>query len=1267
MAASRSVFGHLLIITEVKKAYYKMNKELKWKFFLVAILVVFFGLSIYKNGLKPGIDLAGGSSLLYEIDTTGMPEAERRGVSEDMIRILRQRIDPSNQLGLIWRPHGVDKIEIQVPLATEETRKLMKEYKDNLAELEKSGINMIAVKQALVHPEGKTKEEYIASRTEQFAALADGNAERQAILDELAVAYDNKEAAKAEQSVALEKVDNIAKQAKEASVEEYQLSSLVRRWDTLDDPNRIAEVNKIAKDDAALAEQIRTYVAERKNVSQLREKLTGEEGLIEQVDDILRRLERSNINIDRFEKYLAANPKRRAEELDALKNAHPKLETLINNIETAYDQYAGVAGRLDDPEDLKRLLRGSGVLEFRILPTADTPDVVVSDYMNKLSEFGPVKASTDKYVWRPIRDVKAFTCPSAIIGQYVEEYYVLCSNKDAEKLTGSGDNTWKLKAAFPDQDQYGSPAVSFAFNTKGSELFYDLTKNNIERPLCILLDEKAISAPNINSAINGRGIITGSFTYKQVVELSDKLKAGSLPARLSDEPISENNIGPTLGKDNLEAGFKAGLIGLAAVIIFMLVYYTFAGALADVALALNMLFIIGVMSFSKATFTMPGIAALILTVGMAVDANVLIFERVREEMKAGSSLKIAIKNGYERAFWTIFDANLTTFIVALILWVMASEEIKGFALALMIGIVSSMFTALFVTRAIFEWLLDSEKLHDKLSMMHLMDHPSVSWLKLKPVFWTCSAILVLGGWFMTANRSGDSNSLYSIEFTGGTSAQVRLNADKANELLAADEQSMNAQDKGLVLRGKIEDMVSSNTDDPEIAACRVQQVGAPDKLEYEIVTTATNLVTTLITPGEGDPKTAAELEAKLKQVATDMGDNRLSNSSFEQKGNAFELETHQTSINVVKKALGRAFPNSTYSEPVVNNLVGKTIINALGEYLNVIKNLEPSNIVATPITEDLISKKPYLGAYSGGVLLTADFAPGKNETLDRIKDRFERTQLLTNFEQYDYNDSVFFAPDNTGSDQPLGSIEMVTHSIDVVYGISDDDEWGAFVNNEKGRFTDALRLQTSFTRLTQIDPSVGSKSMTDAIISIVVSLMAIVAYVWFRFGNIRFGLAAVTALVHDVSISLGLVALTAAISNTALGRMLLISDFKIDLPVIAAFLTVIGYSLNDTIVVFDRIRENRGKKTVLTGDMINSSINQTLSRTVLTSLTTLLVLVVMYIWGGTGLRAFNFVLIVGVVVGTYSSIAIASPLLVGAVDIEPEDESGPVSEGVAMN
>ncbi|MBN2844023.1 MAG: protein translocase subunit SecD, partial [Sedimentisphaerales bacterium] len=873
-----------------------MNKELRWKFILVGILVLVFCLAIYNNGLKPGIDLAGGSSLLYEIDTTDMPESEKRAISEDMIRILRQRIDPSDQMGLIWRPHGVDKVEIQLPLATEETRRLREEYKQALSGLESGNINMVKVKEALVHPAGKTRDEYVAARTAQIEALSAGNESRKAILDELCVITDKVEEAKAALAPILEKVNDLAAKAEEGGIFPGRLDSLSYRWNELDEPNRATEISGLAKEDPVLEEVVREYMSARAKRSSLRNDLNAEGGLIAQQEGIIRKLEQSNINLDRFEKYLAAAPQRRAEEIKALIDAHPSQEVTIKEIVAAYDKYAGVSGRLDDPEDLKRKLKGSGVLEFRILPSATDEALAgrVSDYITKLAEFGPVKASSEDYVWRKIRDIKTFRQSGVIMGTYVEDTYVLASNKKEEILVGSGEKTWKLKSARPDQDQYGSPAVSFAFNTPGSELFYNLTKANIDKPLCILLDGEAISAPNIQSAIRGSGIINGSFSFKETIELSDKLKAGSLPAALSKEPIAENNIGPTLGKDNLQAGMRSAMWGMIAVVIFMLIYYRFAGTLADLALLMNVLFIVGSLAFMRSTFTLPGIAGLILTVGMAVDANVLIFERVREELKSGSSLRIAIKNGYDRAFWTIFDSNLTTFLIALILWVLASEEIKGFALVLMVGIVSSMFTALFITRLVFDWLIDLGKLGNNLNMMHWLANVNLNWMSFKPVFWVLSGIAVIASWSMFMSRQGDSNSMYSIEFTGGTSIQVRLEADKANGLLSEQQQSLSQEEKGLLLRGIIEERVQKAAKDPEIAASRVQQVGPVENLEYEIATPATNLVTVRITPGEGEGGSLAEIEAKFDAVAQDMGDDRLANNEFSEESGVITMVTHQT-------------------------------------------------------------------------------------------------------------------------------------------------------------------------------------------------------------------------------------------------------------------------------------------------------------------------------------------------------------------------------------
>ena len=216
---------------------------------------------------------------------------------------------------------------------------------------------------------------------------------------------------------------------------------------------------------------------------------------------------------------------------------------------------------------------------------------------------------------------------------------------------------------------------------------------------------------------------------------------------------------------------------------------------------------------------------------------------------------------------------------------------------------------------------------------------------------------------------------------------------------------------------------------------------------------------------------------------------------------------------------------------------------------------------------------------------------------------------------------------------------------DAGYRDLSEDEWEQYTNNEIKKIKAAASLETTLSQVTQIDPSVGKQAMYRAVIAIILSLIVVVAYIWIRFGTANFGFAAIAALVHDVCIVLGLVAGCTYLADKAIGEWLLIQDFKIDLAMIAAFLTIIGYSLNDTIVVFDRIRENRGKQTDINKKMISRSINQTLSRTLLTSFTTFMVVLIMYIWGGDGLRGFTFALLVGILVGTYSSIAIASPIL----------------------
>lgn len=246
-------------------------------------------------------------------------------------------------------------------------------------------------------------------------------------------------------------------------------------------------------------------------------------------------------------------------------------------------------------------------------------------------------------------------------------------------------------------DQNNQPAVNITFNAKGGKQFADATRANVGKPFAIILDGEVISAPNINSAIlGGSAIITGSFTVQEANNLALLLRAGALPAPLNIE--EERTVGPDLGADSIEAGKIASIIGLAAVMVFIILSYGFFGIVANVALTINILMIFGILSMFGATLTLPGIAGIVLTVGMAVDANVLIFERIREEMRRGKNVLAAIDEGYSRAFGTIIDANVTTLIAALILFQFGSGPVKGFAVTLAAGIFTSVFTAVSLSR-----------------------------------------------------------------------------------------------------------------------------------------------------------------------------------------------------------------------------------------------------------------------------------------------------------------------------------------------------------------------------------------------------------------------------------------------------------------------------------------------------------------------------------------------------------------------------------------
>ncbi len=1202
-----------------------MGRNLVLKNIIIIVLVIVAAWTLYpaNKTLKPGLDLAGGTSLLYEIDTYGLSDSDKKDLSQNMITVLRRRIDPANIQNLVWRPHGNTRFEIQMPLASEESRTKRQNYEKTKSELLALNINPAKILRSLSKP--------AEQQAKDFKEFAGDSEDKMQILTNLAAAYNEYTDLRAV-------TDNLSAQLKqfEAKIAETalnlnQVKLNVSAWSGLDENELNETLNNFPGTDiintAVLKEYTNTYGNWAKLIDELLEPATGKKDLYL---DAKRPLDKLSLTEDQLNLVLdmPIGSIKRAQAIDDLKTEFIDRTESIDKTVVAFDEYYPFRGGLDDPKDLQRMLKGAGILEFRILPTTDRTELSVDEietYVDNIQKKGPKFASTSDYIWCQIENIDEWKNSYIVVASFGNKHYVLSSNKtDEVMLHGVEAKAWKLKRAEPGTEhQTGKRAINFTLDERGGKIFSTITGNNIGRPLCILLDNLAVSAPNINSRIYMRGQITGNYSQTQQTDLINKLRAGSLPARLIEQPISVKSIGPSIGSDNRNKGIKAGLIGFAVVAGCILAYYLLAGGIADIALFINMLFVLAIMAAVNATFTLPGIAGLILTIGMSVDANVLIFERIREEMQKGSSLAIAIKNGYQKAFRTILDANLTTFITAAILFWVASEEIKGFAIVLMLGIVSSMFTALFVTRANFDFLLSKRLIKTRLYMMRLIKKPNINWMALRPVFFTLSVLLVSSGLFIFFTRDNVKNNKYDIEFTGGTSVQINLKEDIT---LTRQQVEEKIHQEGIRLNN------------PALAAANVYSIGKENN-QYEITTTETNKTTTTITFAENSQLTSVEVAAAIAETLTDLAVTQNPDNP-----SIFTVTTSRTNKSMVKDVLATAFPEEVISEPIVEEVVNNAILNCFADILEVRLNLQPKITSVEKITEDTIDAYPELANFIGGVKITFNLKkPVTAEHLDlRLKDlRFKP----------DMRDIDWYSYKILGSDlnpiaetQTADTFTFVSVEPEAGFRELTKDEWTRFTENEKTKVLAATRLETSLPRVTQINPSVGAEAKTRALIAIILSLFAIITYIWVRFGNVRYGIAAIVALIHDVAITLGAVTACTYLAPTAFGQAILIGDFKINLAIIAAFLTLIGYSLNDTIVVFDRIRENRHKAR-LTAQTISNSINQTLSRTLITSFTTFIVVLIMYIFGGPALRGFTFAIGFGIIVGTYSSIAIAAPIL----------------------
>jgi len=1208
-----------------------MSKNLTPKIVLIIVLVLVAAWTLYppSKTLKPGIDLAGGTSLIYEIDTHGLKESEKTDLAQRMITVLRRRIDPANIQNLIWRPQGNTRFEIQMPLATAEARKKRQNYEQAEANLLDKNVSAAKIMRSLKQPPPE--------RAELFEQFAQGDPNRLAILNTLATMYDERQELKDKRDALYSDLESTKQKISSAGLEPDVIDENIGTWAGLNDQELSESINQITDVNEArdmLLGYVKTYIEWSEVTNQFLDK---NDKYIEARNAI----DQLNLTKDKLDYCLELpeNSSKRREQIEQLKAGFPDRVEEINKVVSAFDAYRPFRGRLDDPKDLQRMLKGAGILEFRILPTQGHPEVDMdrmAGYVERLKELGPKAASDNEYVWCEIENIEEWSVADRegrppITESFGDKYYVLASNKPDESMLHSpSEREWKLEKAYPTTDEMGRRAIGFLLDDRGGNKFFKVTGNNIDRPLCILLDAIAISAPNIETRIRRQGSITGTFTQTEVQDMVNKLNAGSLPARLIEQPISVNTIGPSIGADNRDQGIKAGFIGLIAVIVCITIYYCLAGSIADVALLMNMLFVLAIMAGVRATFTLPGIAGIILTIGMSVDANVLVFERIREEQLRGSSLRIAITNGYQRAFRTIFDANLTTFITAAILYWRASEEVRGFAIVLMLGIASSMFTALFVTRVIFDFLLSKRIIKDHLLMLRLVHNPNVNWMRSRPIFFGVSSLLVAGGLFVFFTRNDLENNKYDIEFTGGTNIQINLKEPLDRQQIEERIQKIGAE-----------------LNNPGLSTASVYSFGKSDK-QYEISTTETNKMTVTVTFTQGRQRTADELKATIEKAQRKFG-GRLSNLLVTKDANnaaAFTVSTSQMNQSLVNDVLAAAFPDADISEPQVDEIVNDAILTAFEDQLEIQQNLRPNIVSEQKITEELIDTYPELIDYLGGVKIECETQ--RSATAGEIKQRFKDLLFkpdMQDIERYPYEilDSNLNALNDPN--QTLESFVYVSADPEASFRELSEEERTRFVENERAKVLAATRLETSLPRVRQFDPSVGSEQKQRALIAIVLSLFAIVTYIWIRFGNVRYGIAAIVALVHDVCITLGAVTVCTYIAGTSIGEFLLIDDFKINLAMIAAFLTLIGYSLNDTIVVFDRIRENRGKSQLLNPQMISNSINQTISRTILTSFTTFVVVLIMYIFGGAGLRGFTFAIGIGIIIGTYSSIAIAAPIL----------------------
>lgn len=964
-------------------------------------------------------------------------------------------------------------------------------------------------------------------------------------------------------------------------------------------------------------------------------------------------------------------------------------------------------------DEIKRLVSNSGTLQFRIVANSrDHADVIQAARQQSTSADSNLRVSRDvrnaegKVIghWytvgreparndgiQPLRenvlaDITRDSFSGQILefppleGEYAVERYLTSQNiRDVDVLIAlekAGQafpivNGEDLSRAMSTLDQQGAPAISFNMNTGGAQRLLALTAanqpdGNFKRRMAIILDGRVLSAPSLNSPISSNGIIEGRFTKDDVDFMVSILRSGRLPAVLGKEPISQNQIGSILGVDTINKGLTASVAALLSTLLMVLFYYRFPGIIACLALLLNTLLVFAIMIAIRQPLTLPGLAGLVLSVGMAVDANVLIFERMREEIAKGSTKRLAVRNGFERAFTTIIDSNLTTLISGIVLYAVGTDQIRGFAVTLTIGILCSMFSAVYVAHLLFD-------LAERFGFLNLSMSDLVGWLKKKflgdrdidfmgarNACLIGSAVLIGIGLVAVFARGRD---LLDVDLRGGTSVVFQLDKPAAEDSIRQltnkifDKDSNNSPISKTLSRmttqgmpdGSVYRLDTSLFDENELKQRLVDgfaKEGGPSLVTFRVDSSAgTNGKTSdtskpaLPTPNEA--KRSARFVSYNPQEEAPKGDAPATEAPQAEAPKADTAappaETKPAEAPAAQTPPAETKPADAPATPA-----------------------EPTP-PATPATETPAATPAAPGEAPAAA---APAAPAVRSDI-RLSLKSSAGSQSAKIEVQNLTRKLIDAAQSQGITLVEAQIGLKPTNAPPTWNresTSGFDNWDVTLSlpsDQATKVIDGLQNQLKnepvFLSLSEVGPAVADEMQGKAIGAVLISLFFIAAYIWFRFQKIAFGLAAVVALLHDVLITLGIVALSHWLAGPL--KFLMIEDFKINLAMVASFLTIIGYSLNDTIVVFDRIREVRGKSPRLTSEMVNLSVNQTLSRTLLTSATTIVSILLLYIFGGEGIHGFAFSLLIGIIVGTFSSIYIASPILLWLVGREETAKS----------